>query len=113
MSLRGLCRLRYRLGGYSPLECVFDFVHQRVRKTCFAQLGEIGKNCLLPRLVPDNVGLAPVLKIERASLVDPPEEHESMRTVCVNPDFVGSEGNGLIGRFERVCEITGDDKPIG
>ena len=73
-------------------------MHQ-LRRTQFREILRHGR---LPSFLACHVLGAAMGKIERPRFLDAAEKHERVRTVSVEPEAVGGEGDDLVGRIERV-----------
>jgi hypothetical protein len=94
--------IKLDVGALPPCsEPLLDLTHQRVHKPRRAHLSKVFKGDCLPGLFAMHLLLAAILKIEHPRLVHAAEEHERMSAVCVEPYFIGREGNRLVGKTRR------------
>ena len=83
-----------------------------MREARFLELGEIVEYQRVPRFIVHDFLLPAIFQVESPRFVRAVEEHEGVGAVRVEPNHVGSQGDGFVGGFQRFDEIAGQDKVV-
>src|SRR5437763_343821 len=91
---------------------LLDLLHERMRESGFAELGEVFENGGLPWLVARYVLCPAILQIKRPRVIDTIEKHQGCGAVRIKPDLVRRERDGLIGGRKALIEVMSEDEVI-
>jgi hypothetical protein len=110
--LRGRALSRGSTRSNAPCELFFDFLHQRVGKALFAEIGEVIEDDGRPGLSSWTFLLVAISAIEGPRPIGAAQQHERVGAIGVDPNHFRLEVDGQVRCFKCLGEIAGEDEVV-